>query len=306
MTTATQTQSKNLFTQAELTGSPTQSFDLANAAGPMQGPTEHKVDDKSLVSNQLTSLLSSGSPYIQLARTQAAQQANSRGLLNTSMAAGAGQVAAIDRALPIAQADAGEFSKSGFFNAENKNLFARDQNNFMREGALNKMNNLGQMERLGAELSWRNTDREDTQAYGTSEREAAQRYNTGEREATQEFTLERDNNTLNNELKRLGFADQLDLARLPINYAISVQTNTQNQINQILADPSLSPEAKRGAIQNLVTYNNTAMAWAEQFFGVNNMTRMSAPTMPGQTAAAAPAPAPAPAPAWWDNYIGGA
>lgn len=59
------------------------------------------------VSGRLRGLLSRTSPYIQRARTRALQDANRRGLMSSSIAQGAGEAAAIDAALPIAQADAG-------------------------------------------------------------------------------------------------------------------------------------------------------------------------------------------------------
>ena len=58
------------------------------------------------VSGRLQGLLSNRSPYIERARTRAKQTANRRGLMNSSIAAGAGEAAAIDSALPIAQGDA--------------------------------------------------------------------------------------------------------------------------------------------------------------------------------------------------------
>ena len=64
------------------------------------------LTSQDLTSDQLTSLLNSNSPYIQQARNQAAQQANSRGALNSSIAAGNAQASAIQAGLPIAQADA--------------------------------------------------------------------------------------------------------------------------------------------------------------------------------------------------------
>ena len=59
------------------------------------------------VSGRLKGLISRESPYIQRHRTKALQFANRRGLAASSIAAGAGEAAAIDAALPIAQADAG-------------------------------------------------------------------------------------------------------------------------------------------------------------------------------------------------------
>ncbi|MBR9770050.1 MAG: hypothetical protein GYB54_02845 [Gammaproteobacteria bacterium] len=59
------------------------------------------------VQGQLDGILSSNSPLMKRAETFGKQQANKRGLLNSSMAASASQGAMIDAALPIAQQDAG-------------------------------------------------------------------------------------------------------------------------------------------------------------------------------------------------------
>ncbi|TDX29095.1 hypothetical protein DFO67_108139 [Modicisalibacter xianhensis] len=59
------------------------------------------------VQGQLNSILKSNSPLMKRAATQGKQYANKRGLLNSSMAAGATQGAMIDAATPIAQQDAG-------------------------------------------------------------------------------------------------------------------------------------------------------------------------------------------------------
>jgi len=65
------------------------------------------VSASETVAGNLDSLLSNESSYIKRARAGATETANSRGLMNSSIAAGAGEAAAIDRALPIAQQDAG-------------------------------------------------------------------------------------------------------------------------------------------------------------------------------------------------------
>lgn len=58
------------------------------------------------VQGQLDSMLNSGSPLMKRAETFGKQQANKRGLLNSSMAAGAAQGSMIDAAMPVAQQDA--------------------------------------------------------------------------------------------------------------------------------------------------------------------------------------------------------
>lgn len=64
------------------------------------------VGKDQLTSYQLDQLLAANSPYMQRAQALAAQAANSRGLINSSLGASAGTAAAIDAALPIAESDA--------------------------------------------------------------------------------------------------------------------------------------------------------------------------------------------------------
>lgn len=59
-----------------------------------------------LVENYLNNILAQDSTYLQRARAKALETANARGLANSSMAAGAGEAAALDAALPMAQQDA--------------------------------------------------------------------------------------------------------------------------------------------------------------------------------------------------------
>lgn len=73
----------------------------------------YEVTGNELVSNQLNNLISKNNPYIQRARAGAMNTANSRGLLNSSIAAGSGEAAAIDAALPIAQQDASTYANRG-------------------------------------------------------------------------------------------------------------------------------------------------------------------------------------------------
>ena len=79
------------------------------------------VDDNQLTSATLNKLISQDNPYMQLARTGASQTAASRGLLNSSMAAGAGEAAAIGAALPIAQSDANVYASAASQNTSAKN-----------------------------------------------------------------------------------------------------------------------------------------------------------------------------------------
>ena len=64
-----------------------------------------KIGENETVAGQLNTLLNSDSRYIQSARDKGMETANSRGLINSSIAAGTSERAAIDAALPIATQD---------------------------------------------------------------------------------------------------------------------------------------------------------------------------------------------------------
>ena len=80
-------------------------------AGIKQGPRD--ITDNELVAHQLNKLIADNSEYVQSAENRAYEQAAARGLINSTMAVGAGRRAAIDAALPIATSDAGTYATSG-------------------------------------------------------------------------------------------------------------------------------------------------------------------------------------------------
>lgn len=73
------------------------------------------------VSGQLSKILSEDSPYLTQARGGAMDYANSRGLLNSTMAAEAGESAAIKAALPVASADANVYGNAATQNQQVSN-----------------------------------------------------------------------------------------------------------------------------------------------------------------------------------------
>lgn len=77
------------------------------------GPDVRPVTEQETVAGQMKGLLASDSPYIQDARQKGKEYASSRGLLSSSMGAGASQRAAIETALPIAQQDAATYETAG-------------------------------------------------------------------------------------------------------------------------------------------------------------------------------------------------
>ena len=99
----------NYDPQAPVYAAPKTSFAKVNVDG--QALTDQALagidENKATVSGQMTGLLNQNSPYMQAATAGAMRTANQRGLLNSSIAAGEGQKAAIESSMPIAQQDAG-------------------------------------------------------------------------------------------------------------------------------------------------------------------------------------------------------
>lgn len=90
-------------------GSPTSPGGAAVPGYPAGMDAGRRVTSDELVANQLNSLLNSNSQYIRNARQRGVEHAASRGLANSSIAAGASQRAAIEAGMPIAQSDANAY-----------------------------------------------------------------------------------------------------------------------------------------------------------------------------------------------------
>lgn len=85
-------------------------------------PATRTVDKPQTVAGQLDTILAEDSPYIKAAQTKAMEGANSRGLINSSIATGAGTQAAIAAALPVAQSDASANERASQDNQNAQNV----------------------------------------------------------------------------------------------------------------------------------------------------------------------------------------
>lgn len=91
------------------------------ATGSQIQPVTQDFDESKGVAGRVDSIIKSDSPLMQTARTRAAQQANAKGLRNSSMAVQAGQQAVIETATPIANADANLFQQQQLKNQDARN-----------------------------------------------------------------------------------------------------------------------------------------------------------------------------------------
>jgi len=103
------------------------------AAATGYDPKQVVVADEHTVSGSLKNIIDQDSQLMQQARTRAAQAANARGLINSSMAVGDAQARMVEAALPIAQGDA-----ATRYNALTKNVDAGNAALNFEAGAKNQ------------------------------------------------------------------------------------------------------------------------------------------------------------------------
>jgi hypothetical protein len=338
---------------------------------------------------QVNSILSQDNPLMQRARTLATQQMGQRGLVNSSMAQGAGVAAMVDRALPIAQQDAQTYNQRALINQD-----AINQGNQFNVGQTNQMFQFGQdlagrfgMQReeqqfrsgesaldraqqsqlqsnqFGFQGTQADLDRslqQALQANQISAQDAQQMRDIASREglaAADRFlqqtlqanqfgfqggqaALDRNQqlNVLNiqqnfqermtaleqsgmdfrqareiasremltrleqagvdnrfdrelalksemfnvdqlnqerrqivdndAQLQRLGLQINAQNQQIPTNFAASISNTTMMGVNAVMSDATMSADAKRAAVQNLVNYANAQIGWAEKFYKV--------------------------------------
>ena len=144
---------------------------------PEGGFRTRDVNPNELSGNQLDNLLAEDSDYIQRARARSAAEWSARGGLNTTMAAGAGQAAAIDAATPFAMQQAGAYTNVGDRNmaAENDYLLA--------QGGWNNAQDIAQMNN-GTSLTIAGMNNEENQRQFD---EGTRRYNQNTAEDTRRY-----------------------------------------------------------------------------------------------------------------------
>lgn len=130
-------------------GNPSHNYTGQNAQNPdpmrplmtTGGFRTRDVNPNELSSNQLNNILDENGAYIQRARDRGTATANSRGLLNSSMAAGAAQGAAIDAAMPLAMQQAGAYTNVGDRNMDAENTYLLKEGDWKNARDINREGN---------------------------------------------------------------------------------------------------------------------------------------------------------------------
>ena len=88
------------------TGTASKQAPASTYTGAQAAAANWAVQPNQTVQSQVRDIINDNSPLMEQAETRALQKANARGLINSSIAVGAGQSALYDAAMPIATQDA--------------------------------------------------------------------------------------------------------------------------------------------------------------------------------------------------------
>jgi hypothetical protein len=225
-----------------------------------QQAVTQQVTPQSTVSGQLGSLLSANSPYLEQAKLAAMNQASSRGLLNSSLAAGAGEAAAIQSALPIATQDANAYFTQAQANQNARNQFGLNQQSSDLNADLARLNTALNTD-SASRLARLNNDLQMQQNFGFQTQLANQNYqnqyglnqqsyanNVGLQNLQTQNQLTLDNNTAANNQKIQGLTNYQNVHNAYLNTVGQNNANATADINAILQTQGLTPEQQQTAI----------------------------------------------------------
>lgn len=210
------------------------------------------------VQGQLAGIIDANSPLMQQAQRRAQEQMNTRGLLNSSLAVGAGQEAVMDRAMPIAQQDASTFTNTRLANQNSSNAGLQ-----FTAAAQN------QASQTNATL---NTD--------TSQKNAAAANNLQMTTMDQAFKAAVTNADAQNKvlMQQLGDVTKTNLANIEADFKTLIQTSasasdmfrqTQDAISKVVTDTNMNAQAKVTAINGYLGWMKTSLNLVASVNGVD-------------------------------------
>lgn len=245
-------------TAQPLAGAPTVStYGVTPGAAATAEPALRAVQSNETVQGQIAGLIDKNSPLLQQARNQAMMTANARGLINTSIAASAGESAAYGAALPIAQADARAYEQA-----------ARDQQALLSQTGQFNVGQANEMARatLAAQTQAEQFNAEQQNRILSQNLDAANR--------TSLATIEANYKTLMQSSAS----------------ASDIYKQSLANITNITMNPDMDATAKQAAVNQQVELLRDGMAVSSAINGLNlqDILTFSAPSAGSPTAVAAP------------------
>ena len=200
--------------------------------------TKREVADDELTSFQLNKLLSKDSALRQTSEASGKNYATSRGLLNSDLGAKATFGAFVDRASPIANADASAFGSAADKTFAAENEFKLADKNFGFNSILQK-----------DDQAWRSgenaLDRDQQSSLQTGQQTWASGENSADRQNAIELQKMRDKTAMdtavlniNSDLERLGYTAKLNTVAEGNTAVLGIYSSTTTAIQNIKTDRS--------------------------------------------------------------------
>lgn len=244
----------------------------------VKGQEQYNYDprDESLVQNQITGLLDPNSALMRKAIAQAQNYSASRGLQSSSIGNETALSSMIDKALPIAQQDAGVYANAD--QAGWQNSFTAQQNNLSREHDASMFDKQGQLQvdlqnnQYGFQNNQNNADRQ--QQFEMQQKQYDQSIGTLEKQA--QIQKERDKLMNQFDSMKMDKAYLQDLEKTKLTweradteFARNLDANTRLQYQNATADAY-----NRYLEQVALVFSNPNMTPAQQNAGVNYLKNM--------------------------------
>ena len=272
---------------------PAQQEQTAQSSSQTQGQT-YTAQPSELVENRLTELLQRDNPYLARARQAGFQSSASRGLQNTTMGVEAGESAAIEHALPIAQQDASFYQSRSLQeqqgqitsgHIEQQGQIQRDVANIQGETARTVAQIQGANQLKAVELQGQIQAQLDAASDAAAERRLMlqgeiEDARLGQQHANwfeqQQWTL--DNVTAPELAQRLAHEDAQNLRNEFNHWNVNFQSDMSHAWLQIMTNDDLSQSARADALEMLnasgtarwntaMSIYNAAFNWDETIAG---------------------------------------
>ncbi len=293
---ATQAAPSGLINAAAAQGTASLQAPASTYTGAQATAANWAVQPNQTVQSQVKGIIDDNSPLMQQAETRALQKYNARGLVNSSMAVGAGQAALYDAAMPMATQDAATYARAGEFNAG-----AQQQTGLANQGSTNTASqfNAGAQNQTNSQNSQLQTN--------VSLNNAASANDMRKFQGSLNADLAKFNASESNALKKLGMDAQTktELANIEANYKMLMQSSSsasdlykQMVLNasNIMSSKDMDAAAKTAAMNNQMALLNSGLGMIGKIGNLNLSDLLTFDSAPGAGPGAGAVPAAGAAP----------
>lgn len=206
------------------------------------------VTPEQTVQGQFEDLYDRDSPIFELARQRAIRQHLASGGQNSAMAAGFGEIAAMDKAFQIAQADAATYARSAEFNAAMANQYSLAEQRFIHNALLSEQAfdqaKVLQTQRIAAQLESIVLDYKGRSALMDQE------LDIWYRQSAKQFEYD---------MSKLSFQLEGEKQMINMQALANFYSNGFSSVMQIAGNPNLTAKQSKAAMEEGMAWFNTQL-----------------------------------------------